>query len=147
MISFGRLGILGRVGWFCRETDVELWNGLAGWRGLKDPAVQRHFNNTFLAWTEGWGDMELLLANHNLAYNVAYLGADVAADEIRGRLDAGLPAFFYLWSPHQFNVRYRLNRIQLPAYNPVLFEQGLSDFPTDVVEKVGCTHTHARTHA
>jgi ABC-type proline/glycine betaine transport system substrate-binding protein len=58
-------------------------------------------------------------------------------DAIRARLDAGIPSFFLLWSPHAFNIRYGLSRIQLPAYTPRRFEQGRSDFPTDVLEKVG----------
>jgi hypothetical protein len=138
VVSFGSLGILGRNGWFCREADVELWNALAGYRGLKDPAVRQHFNGTFLAFDEGWGDEQLRMANLGLtSYVVSYLGADVAADVLRATLDAGLPAFFYLWSPHPLYARYSLNRIQLPAYTPALFELGLSDYPTDVLEKVG----------
>jgi hypothetical protein len=139
VVSFGSLGILGRNGWFCREADVELWNALAGYRGLKDPAVRQHFNGTFLAFNEGWGDEQLRMANLGLtSYVVSYLGADVAADVLRATLDAGLPAFFYLWSPHPLYARYSysLNRIQLPAYTPALFEPGLSDYPTDVLEKV-----------
>ena len=76
------------------------------------------------------------MTNLDLRYDVAYLGATAAVDAIRARLDAGLPAFFYLWSPHALNSRYNLNRIQLPAYNPALFKLGLSDYPTDVLEKV-----------
>ena len=57
VVSFGPLGILGRVGWFCREADVELWHSLAGYRGLKDPAVVRHFNGTFFSFERDWGDI------------------------------------------------------------------------------------------
>ena len=74
--------------------------------------------------------------NFDLRYDVAYLGATAAVDAIRARLDAGLATFFYLWSPHPLNARYGLNRIQLPAYTPELFELGLSDYPIDVLEKV-----------
>ncbi len=117
---------------------MDRWNALAGYRGLRDPQVRRHFNGTFLAFeAEGWGPNQKLMTNLDLRYDVAYLGATAAADAIRARLDAGLPAFFYLWSPHALNSRYRLNRIQLPAYTPGLFGLGLSDYPTDVLEKVG----------
>ena len=137
MVSFGPLGILGRNGWFCSEADVHRWNALAGYRGLRDPQVRRHFNGTFLAFeAEGWGPNQELMTNLNLRYDVAYLGATAAADAIRARLDAGLATFFYLWSPHALNARYSLNRIQLPAYTPALFKLGLSDYPTDVLEKV-----------
>jgi hypothetical protein len=136
VVSFGPLGVLGRNGWFCREADVDRWNTLAGYRGLRDPQVRRHFNGTFLAFDKAWGDEELRMMNFDLRYDVAYLGAAAAVDVIRARLDAGLPAFFYLWSPHPLTARYSLNRIQLPAYTPALFELGLSDYPTDVLEKV-----------
>jgi hypothetical protein len=137
VVTFGPLGVLGRNGWFCREADVDRWNALAGYRGLRDPQVRRHFNGTFLAFeAEGWGPNKELLTNLDLRYDVAYLGAAAAADAIRARLDAGLATFFYLWSPHAFNARYSLNRIQLPAYTPALFKLGLSDYPTDVLEKV-----------
>jgi hypothetical protein len=126
---------------------VERWNALAGYRGLKDPAVRRYFNGTFLAFEKDWaGNEELRMTTLGLPYEVLYLGGDAAADAIQQRLDEGLPALFYLWSPHPFNARYSLNRIQLPAYNPAHFEQGLSDYPVDVLEKLAYTHTRARTH-
>ena len=115
---------------------MDRWNTLAGYRGLRDPQVRQHFNGTFLAFERSWGPNQELMTNLDLRYGVAYLGADRAVDAIRARLDAGLPAFFYLWSPHPLNSRHSLNRIQLPAYTPALFELGLSDYPTDVLEKV-----------
>ena len=137
MVSFGKLGVLGKNGWFCREADVERWNALAGYRGLRDPAVRWHFNNTFLAFEPGWGPDQELLTNLDLHYDVENLGADAAPNTIRARLDAGLPALFYLWTPHPLNAKFSLNRIQLPAYSPALFARGRSDYPTDALEKVG----------
>ncbi len=116
---------------------MERWNALAGWRGLKDLAVRQYFNCTLLAFeADGWGPNQALITNLDLRYEVSYLGADAAPDAIRARLDAGVPALFYLWSPHPFNARFGLNRVQLPAYSPARFQQGLSDYPIDVLEKV-----------
>jgi hypothetical protein len=75
------------------------------------------------------------MTNLDLGYEVAYRG-DYAEDVIHARLDAGLPVFFYLWSPHPLTTRYDPNRIQLPRYTPPLFESGRSDYPIDVLEKV-----------
>ena len=137
VVSFGLLGVSGRNGWFCREADVERWNALAGYRGLRDPAVRQHFNSTFFAFeAAGWGPDQELITNLDLRYDIEYLGADKAPDTIRARLEDGLPTFFFLWSPHALNTRYSLNRIQLPVYTPALFERGLSDYPTDALEKV-----------
>ena len=137
MVSFGQLGVLARNGWYCREADVERWNALAGWRGLNDPAVWRHFNGTFLAFEAAWGPTQELMTNLGLRYAVANLGADAAPQVIRARLDASIPSFFYLWSPHPYNTRYALNRIQLPEYSAARYKVGLSDFPIEMLEKVG----------
>jgi glycine betaine/proline transport system substrate-binding protein len=145
VVSFGRLGVLGRKGWFCRDADVDRWNALAGYRGLRDPEVRRHFSGSFLAFERSWGPNQELMTNLDLRYDIAYLGADRAADAIRARLDAGLATFVYLWSPHAFNSRYSLNRIQLPPYSPLQFEHGLSDYPMDVLEKVGAKTLSERT--
>jgi hypothetical protein len=146
VVSFGRLGVLGRNGWYCREADVDRWNALAGYRGLRDPQVRRHFNGSFLAFeAEGWGPNQQLMTNLNLPFAMDYLGASAAANVIRTRLDAGLPALFFLWSPHALNARYSLNRIQLPAYSPAQFEHGFSDYPMDVLEKVGAKTLSERT--
>ncbi len=49
---------------------------------------------------------------------------------------AGLPSFFFLWSPHALQKRFELARIQLPTYRPRKFAEGQSDYPVDVLEKV-----------
>jgi hypothetical protein len=75
------------------------------------------------------------MANLDLNYDILFLGTD-AEDAIRSRLDAGLPALFYLWSPHPITARPDPSRIQLPKYTPPLFKIGRSDYPIDVLEKV-----------
>ena len=37
---------MGELRWYCLESEVERYPALAGWRGLKDPLVRAHFNNT-----------------------------------------------------------------------------------------------------
>jgi hypothetical protein len=78
-----------------------------------------------------------MFANLGLDYDVDFLGAGAAADAIKARLAGGVPTLFYLWSPHALNAQYILNRIQLPAYSAEGFELGLTDYPVDVLEKVG----------
>ena len=117
---------------------MERWNALAGWRGLRDGGARRAFDGTFLAFEEAWGPNAELMANLSLSYRVANLGAGVAPDVIRARLDANIPAFFFLWSPHAFNAQHALNRIQLPQLRAAAtsHEAGPSDFPTEMLEKV-----------
>ena len=99
-------------------------------------AVRSLFNETLYAFEQDWGPDELLMKFLNLDFQIVYLGAAGAADVITARLDSGLRTLFYLWSPHTLHAKYNLSRIQLPAFKPEAFEQGRSDYPTDILEKV-----------
>ena len=55
VVSAGPLGVYGQNGWYCGKDEVEQWGALMGWRGLRDGAVRQQFNNTFIAFHEGWG--------------------------------------------------------------------------------------------
>jgi ABC-type proline/glycine betaine transport system substrate-binding protein len=101
---------------------------LSGWRGLLDPAVQKYFNRTFIAFQPDWGPDKELMRNLGLDFEVVHLGGK-AESEIEQRLAAGIPTLFYLWSPHPLAAKFRLSRIQLPEYSPALFEAGMCDYP------------------
>jgi hypothetical protein len=136
VVSAGALGPLGRNGLYCRDIDVDRFPAIAGWRGLNDSAVREYFNSTLHAFVREWGPLEELVQNLGPGYKVLFLGSE-ADVTIRSRLQAGVPTLFYLWSPHSLNAGFDLNRIQLPPYTtPASFEQGRSDYPTDVLEKV-----------
>ncbi len=55
---------------------MERWPAVAGWRGLKDPAVREYFNNTFYAFEKVYGKEELLLPFLNMSYQISYGGSD-----------------------------------------------------------------------
>jgi ABC-type proline/glycine betaine transport system substrate-binding protein len=77
-----------------------------------------------------------MMQNLGIGYEVVRLGTQ-AAQTIKLRLQSGVPTLFCLWSPHPLNAQFRLIRIELPAYTTrALFQQGRSDFQTDVLEKV-----------
>ena len=120
-----------------------MWPALAGYRGLRDPDVHRHFNGTLFSFgtygvdSDSWGPQEEILKGLGLDYHIVWMG-DSAASEvwIKSRLEAGLPMLFYLWDPHPCIDRYKLSRIQLPRYEAELFVQGKTDYPIDPLEKV-----------
>jgi hypothetical protein len=94
-------------------------------------------NGTFIAFEESWGDVARTFANLGLDYKIEFLGAGNAVEAIKARMDGGIGAFFYLWTPHPLNAEYGLNRIQLPTYSVEGYKLGLTDYPVDVLEKVG----------
>ena len=97
------LGPRGQNGWYCRQSDVETWGALAGWRGLREPAVRRHFNDTLYAFEPTWGpETSKLMSSLDLNYNVLFLGAGEALSVLGARLKADRPTLFFLWSPHAF---------------------------------------------
>ena len=132
---------LRRNGWYCLESDVARSPELAGYRGLLDPEVRIYFNNTFWSYGEpgedcysGWGPNGELMKNLGIDFELNCMGP-AAETIIAERLAAGVSSVFYLWEPHPLHKRYVLNRIQLPTYAQAKFDQGLSDYPTDILTK------------
>ncbi len=125
-------------GWFVLEVEVDRWPALSGWRGLQDRAVQLHFNHTFYAYDEAYGNDAVMMKNGlSLDYNIVYFGADAADALLKARLQMGLPTLCYLWSPHQLQPQFKLSRIQLrPFRSDAEFREGKTDYPIDVVEKL-----------
>ena len=133
----GPLGLLGRNGWFTREELLETWPELAGWRGLKCNQAANALDRELIAHFESWGGTTKILKYLQLPFGARFLN-DTAEAFIRGKLEARAPLLFYLWDPHPFVSRYRLNRLTLPMFTTTeAFQLGQSDFaPGDVVEKV-----------
>jgi hypothetical protein len=126
------LQVLGRNGWYCLQADVERLPSLAGWRGLRDATIIELFNATLYVFASDWGPNAELLRFLQLPYQVVELGVLAAEAFLERRLEAGLPTLFYLWTPHIFHAKYRLNRVQLPEFSPEAFSKGRSDYPTEV---------------
>ena len=126
------------------ERDLERWPALAGYRGLRDSDVHRHFNGTLYSVgtygvdSDTWGPQQEILNGLGLEYRVVWMGSSEESETlIKARLDAGLPTLFYLWDPHPLIDQYKLSRIQLPRFEGLgPYLQGKTDFPIDVLEKV-----------
>ena len=66
-----------------------------------------------------------------------YMGTSENSEKmLQKRLEAQLPTLFFLWEPHKFFELYKLTRIQLPMHNRLLFKEGKTDYPIDILEKV-----------
>ena len=137
VISCGKLGVLAQDGWYCSETDAEKWPELAGWRGLTLALIKQYFDQTFFAFLPGWTHDALIMKALGLNYSIIYMGdEDTALSTIESRLNAGLPSFFSLYSPHPLHVQHKLGRISLPPYRLSSFVLGETDYPIDLLEKV-----------
>jgi hypothetical protein len=126
------LQIFARNGWYCLQADAEQLQGLAGWRGLREATAVELFNATLYVWSRDWGPNAEIVHFLQLPYQVVELGVLDAEAFLESRLKAGLPTLFYLWTPHVFHTKYRLNRIHLPEYSSQAFSEGKSDYPTEV---------------
>ena len=139
-VDVSLLGVLGRSGWYCLESDLNRWPGLAGWRGLHDAAVSTYFGQTLFAPNRSGGMHEDLITKAlGLDYQTQYLDATEYEGVITDRLSLGLPTLFYLWSPHPLLAKSRpqaLSRIQLPEYSPLKSDMGKVDYPTEVLVKL-----------
>ena len=131
------------AGWYVSESEIERWPALAGYRGLRDPDVQQHFNGTLYSFgtygvdSDTWGPQVKMLKGLGLDFRVVWMGdSDTSEALIKSRLSTGTPMLFYLWDPHPLSDEYKLSRIQLPRYDADLFLEGKTDYPVDVPEKV-----------
>jgi ABC-type proline/glycine betaine transport system substrate-binding protein len=75
-----------------------------------------------------------LMKNLGIDFELNCMGP-LADTIIAERLAAGISSVFFLWEPHPLHKQYVLNRIQLPTYAQAKFDQGLSDYPTDILVK------------
>jgi hypothetical protein len=126
------LQVFGRNGWYCLEADVERLPSLAGWRGLREATAIELFNATLYVYSRDWGPNAEIMRFLQLPYEVVELGVLAAEAFLESRLKAGLPTLFFLWTPHIFHAKYKLNRIHLPEFSKQAFSEGRSDYPTEV---------------
>jgi hypothetical protein len=138
LLEIMSLQVFARNGWYCLEADVEQLPSLAGWRGLREATAVELFNATLYVYSHDWGPNAEIMRFLQLPFHVVELGVLKTEAFLESRLKAGLPTLFYLWTPHIFHTKYRLNRIHLPEFSKQAFGEGRSDYPTEVSAMLRC---------
>lgn len=146
--DIGKLGVIGKIGWFIPTYMLKDHPELAMWEGFKSA------DNATLFKTAETGDAgqfiggdpsfvqydEALIKNLGLNFKVTFAGSEQAE---LAALDAAYsrqaPFLFYFWTPHSAHAKYALTNVQLPAYSDACAakpaEQRDCDYPEDILYK------------
>lgn len=144
----GKLGVIGKIGWFIPTYMLKDHPELATWEGFKtaDNAAMFKTAETGDAGQFIGGDPsfvqydDALIKNLGLNLKVVFAGSEQAE---LAALDAAYsrqaPFLFYFWTPHSAHAKYELTNVTLPTYTADCEALGAEarncDYPEDVLYK------------
>jgi len=153
--DLGKLGVVGKIGWFTPKYVVDANPDLATIDGYKKPENASLFKTAetgdagqFLTGDPSWVQFdEAIIANNGLNFKVIKGGSEQA---VLSALDTAYsqkkPILFYLWTPHSAFDKYELVNVKLPAPDTACEGNRTSapdkvscDYAEDVLMKIAST--------
>lgn len=151
VVDLGRLGSMGKVGWFVPRYVVEADPRLASWEGFGDPGVAGLFGTAstgssgrFLGTNPDYEQYDQeIIDNLGLPFQVEFSGSEAATmAQLQASTAAGEPLLLYWWTPTAAIATFDLVNVMLPEQTE---ECALSvrdrdggidcDYPTDQLFK------------
>jgi len=148
--DIGKLGPVGRIGWYVPTYVVDQHPELATWEGFKKSDLATLFKTAetgsqgqFLQGDPSWVYYDAdIIKNLGLNLKVVQAGSEdamfAAVDSAYSRKQ---PVVFYYWSPNWAFAKYKFTKVKLPDYSEACYakakEGGVAcDYPDDVLYKV-----------
>ncbi len=146
----GRLGPVGKVGWFIPSYMLDEHPELATWEGFKDQDKTALFRTPesgdkgqFLAGDPSWIQHDAdIIRNLGLDLQVVRVGSEEAIlDALDVAYSKKKPILFYFWTPHSALSRYKLTQVKLPECSKESYskaDKGSVDceYPPDEMTKI-----------
>lgn len=146
--DIGKLGVVGKIGWFIPTYLLTDHPELATWEGFENPDTAAMFKTAetgdagqFIGGDPSFVQYdEALIKNLGLNLKVVFAGSEQAE---LAALDAAYsrqaPFLFYFWTPHAAFAKYDLTNVKLPEYSAECEAKGAEardcDYPDDVLYK------------
>jgi glycine betaine/proline transport system substrate-binding protein len=146
--DIGKLGVVGKIGWFIPTYLLKDHPELATWEGFKNSDTAAMFKTAetgdagqFIGGDPSFVQYdEALINNLGLNLKVVFAGSEQAE---LAALDAAYsrqePFLFYFWTPHAAFGKYDLTNVTLPEYSAECEAKGAEardcDYPSDVLYK------------
>jgi glycine betaine/proline transport system substrate-binding protein len=146
--DIGKLGVVGKIGWFIPTYLLKDHPELATWEGFKNSDTAAMFKTAetgdagqFIGGDPSFVQYdEALIKNLGLNLKVVFAGSEQAE---LAALDAAYsrqePFLFYFWTPHAAFGKYDLTNVTLPEYSAECEAKGAEardcDYPSDVLYK------------
>ena len=156
VVDIGKLGAVGRIGWYTPSYVLEQFPSLKTWEGLKDPEVAKEFASAetgskgrFLGTDPSYSQAdEAIIKNLELPFQVVYSGSEAATvAAVDGAVAAKKPILLYWWTPTATTAKYDLVSIELPAYTPECWADPAKvacAYPEDVLLKAASAKLQAK---
>jgi glycine betaine/proline transport system substrate-binding protein len=146
----GKLGVVGKIGWFVPKYVVDAHPELAtsdGYAKAENAALFKTAESgdagQFLQGDPSWiYQDEALIKNLGLNFKIVKGGSEQA---VLSQLDSAYtqkkPILFYLWTPHWAFSKYDLVNVKLPAYSEACYAKAAAggvncDYPEEILFKV-----------
>ena len=148
--DIGKLGAVGRIGWYVPNYVIEQHPELATWEGFKKADLAALFKTAetgtqgqFLQGDPSWVYYDAdIIKNLGLGLKVVQAGSEnamfAAVDAAYSRKQ---PVVFYYWSPNWAFAKYKFTKVKLPDYSDACYAKAKDgsvacDYPEDVLYKV-----------
>jgi glycine betaine/proline transport system substrate-binding protein len=145
----GKLGAVGKMGWYAPDYVIRKYPELATWEGYKNPELTKIFataetgsKGRFIAGDPTWIQYdEDIIRNLKLNLKVSRLDSE---EKVLSALDSAYkkqePILLYLWTPHWAHAVYDLVPVALPKYSDDCYAKakvgGINcDYPADILYK------------
>ena len=151
VVELGKLGAIGKIGWFVPSYVIDEHPELATWEGYKTPEAADLFataatgdKGRFLGTDPSYTQFdEDIIANLGLPFQVEFSGSEPATvAELDARVAAKEPVLMYWWTPTAAVSKYDLVNVELPAYSEACGQHAAAgdgavdcDYPEDVLLK------------
>jgi len=149
VVEIGKLGAVGRIGWYVPRYVQEQFPETATWEAFTDPDLCREFASAetgdlgrFLGTDPSYSQYdEAIIANLGLHLQVVYSGSEAATvAALDSAVASESPIVMYWWVPTAAAAKYDLVEVELPEYTDECYADPAEvacAYPEDVLVKVG----------
>jgi glycine betaine/proline transport system substrate-binding protein len=148
--DIGKLGAVGRIGWYIPTYLLQDHPELKTWEGFKKPENAALFKTAetgdkgqFLQGDPSWVYYDAdIIKNLGLSFQIVQTGSE---DSMFAAVDAAYnrkqPVIFYYWSPNWAFAKYDFTKVELPKYSEDCYAKAKAggvacDYPEDVLYKI-----------
>lgn len=148
VVEIGKLGAVGRIGWYVPRYVQEQFPETVTWEAFLDPELSREFASAetgelgrFLGTDPSYSQYdEAIIANLGLHLQVVYSGSEAATvAALDSAVASESPIVMYWWVPTAAAAKYDLVEVELPEYTDECYAdpaQVACAYPEDVLVKV-----------
>jgi glycine betaine/proline transport system substrate-binding protein len=156
VVEVGKLGAIGRIGWYVPDYVQAEFPATKTWEGFKDPALAKKFASAetgdlgrFLGTDPSYSQAdEAIIKNLDLPFKVVYSGSEAATvAALDSAVASKAPILMYWWVPTAAAAKYKLVEVELPAYTDACYADPAKiacAYPEDTLQKLASAKLQAK---